>query len=94
MAEAADTWIAPVGEAFKQSRADHSNWSLYYSGDSKHPTRSSAYLEACVEYVTLFGEELSSSTATCRVDATRAKYFRQNAKDLIIGKEKDYRINR
>lgn len=94
MAEAADVWMAPVGEAFRQSRKDHSGWSLYYSGDSKHPTRSSAYLKACVEYVVLFGKEFEGTVPDCNVASERGTYFRSLAEDLIIGHEEDYRIER
>ena len=94
MAEAANTWIAPVGQAFAQSRTDHSGWSLYYSGDSKHPTRSSAYLKACVEYVVLFGEEFTGEVPNCNVAADRGSYFRDLAEQLVIGHEADYRIQR
>lgn len=94
MAESAGTWVAPVGPAFAQSRTDHSGWSLYYSGDSKHPTRSSAYLKACVEFVTLFGEEFTGEVPNCNVAADRGSYFRDLAEQLVIGHEADYGIQR
>lgn len=94
MAEAADTWVAPVGPAFAQSRTDHSGWSLYYSGDSKHPTRSSAYLKACVEFVTLFGEEFTGEVPNCNVASDRGEYFRSLAESLVIGHESEYGIER
>ena len=93
MAEAANVAIAPVGQAFAQTRADKS-WSLYYSGDDKHPTRSSAYLEACVEYQVMFGEEFDSNVPDLLVNSSRTAYFKTLAEDLIIGHEADYMIGR
>ena len=84
MALAADCRIAPVGMAFAQSRAEHSNWSLYFSGDGLHPTRTGAYLEACVEYVTMFGKEFSGPAVNCNVAADRASYMRGLAESIVF----------
>lgn len=96
MALAADCRIAPVGMAFAQSRAEHSGWSLYFSGDGLHPTRTSAFLEACVEYVTMFGTEFNGPDVNCNVAADRASYMRDlaesivfNNPDVVNPKEKD-----
>lgn len=96
MALAADCRIAPVGMAFAQSRAEHSGWSLYFSGDGLHPTRTSAFLEACVEYVTMFGAEFNGPDVNCNVAAERASYMRDlaesivfNNPDVVNPKEKD-----
>ena len=94
MAKNAGTWVAPVGDAFAQSLVDHSSWSLFYSGDSKHATRSSAYLKTCVEYVTMFGEEFTGTVPVCEVNSTRAAYFQGLAEDLVIGNESDWLISR
>ena len=85
MALAADCRIAPVGMAFAQSREEHSGWSLYFSGDGLHPTRTSAYLEACVEYVTMFGKEFSGPAVNCNVAADRASYMRDLAESIVFG---------
>lgn len=84
MARAAGCRIAPVGMAFAQSRAEHSGWSLYFSGDGLHPTRTSAYLEACVEYVTMFGKEFGSTNVNCNVAAERASYMRDLAESIVF----------
>ena len=96
MALAADCRIAPVGMAFAQSRAEHSGWSLYFSGDGLHPTRTSAFLEACVEYVTMFGTEFNGPDVNCNVAADRASYMCDlaesivfNNPDVVNPKEKD-----
>lgn len=83
MALAADCRIAPVGMAFAQSRKEHSGWSLYFSGDGLHPTRTSAFLEACVEYVTMFGLEFKAPDVNCNVAAERAKYMRDLAESIV-----------
>lgn len=84
MALAADCRIAPVGMAFAQSRQEHSGWSLYFSGDGLHPTRTSAYLEACVEYVTMFGKEFAGPAVNCNVAADRATYMRDLAESIVF----------
>lgn len=84
MALAAGCRVAPVGMAFAQSRAEHSGWSLYFSGDGLHPTRTSAYLEACVEYVTMFGKEFGGTTVDCNVAADRASYMRDLAESIVF----------
>lgn len=84
MALAADCRIAPVGMAFAQSRKEHSGWSLYFSGDGLHPTRTSAYLEACVEYVTMFGKEFNGPAVNCNVASDRATYMRNLAESIVF----------
>lgn len=84
MALASDCRIAPVGMAFAQSRKDHSGWSLYFSGDGLHPTRTSAFLEACVEYVTMFGKEFVGPDVNCNVAAERADYMRNLAESIVF----------
>ena len=84
MAVAAGCRVAPVGMAFAQSRKEHSNWSLYFSGDGLHPTRTSAFLEACVEYVTMFGLEFKTPDVNCNVAADRAKYMRSLAESIVF----------
>lgn len=84
MALAADCRIAPVGMAFAQSREEHSGWSLYFSGDGLHPTRTSAFLEACVEYVTMFGKEFTSPDVNCNVASDRANYMRELAEKIVF----------
>ena len=85
MALASKCRIAPVGMAFAQSREEHSGWSLYFSGDGLHPTRTSAFLEACVEYVTMFGKEFTSPDVNCNVAAERASYMRDLAESIVFG---------
>lgn len=84
MALAAGCRIAPVGMAFAQSRAEHSGWSLYFSGDGLHQTRTGAYLEACVEYVTMFEKEFSGPAVDCNVSAERASYMRDLAESIVF----------
>lgn len=84
MALAADCRVAPVGMAFAQSRAEHSGWSLYFSGDGLHTTRTGAYLEACVEYVTMFGREFQGPAVNCNVAADRATYMRDLAESIVF----------
>lgn len=84
MALAADCRIAPVGMAFAQSRAEHSGWSLYFSGDGLHPTRTSAFLEACVEYVTIMGTGFNGPDVNCNVAADRASYMRDLAESIVF----------
>ena len=84
MALASGCRVAPVGMAFAQSRAEHSGWSLYFSGDGLHPTRTSAFLEACVEYVTMFGKEFTSVDVNCNVAADRASYMRDLAESIVF----------
>lgn len=84
MALAAGCRVAPVGMAFAQSRKEHSGWSLYFSGDGLHPTRTSAYLEACVEYVMITGRKFQSPTVDCKVSGERARYMRTLSENIVL----------
>lgn len=84
MALAAGCRVAPVGMAFAKSRKEHSGWSLYFSGDGLHPTRTSAYLEACVEYVMITGRKFQSPTVDCKVSGERARYMRTLSENIVL----------
>lgn len=51
--------IAPVGTAYQRIRQQHGHdlWSKLYARDDFHPGPLGTYLEACVLYCTLVGEE-------------------------------------
>lgn len=82
-----DTWMSPIGIAFEKARA--AGISLYHS-DDKHPGPNGAYLKACVNYLTLFGEKFDSNVPNCNIAAATAKKLRDIAEEVVIGHVDEY----
>lgn len=85
-------WLSPIGIAFTIARNRYGFGSTYnylnYS-DSYHPNRYGAYLKACVDYLTLFGEPFGSNPANCDIPADIAEKLRNAAQDAVFGFERD-----
>lgn len=93
MAEAAGTWVSPIGVAFRIVREGSSGINLYYT-DNKHQSVYGAYLKACVNYLVLYGEAFGSSPADCGIEASKAAYLRSVAEQVVLGHENEYLIQR
>ena len=93
MAEAAGTWVSPIGVAFRIVREGTSGINLYHT-DNKHQSVYGAYLKACVNYLVLYGEAFGSSPADCGIEASKAAYLRSVAEQVVLGHENEYLIQR
>lgn len=93
MAEAAGTWVSPIGVAFRIVREGSSGINLYHT-DNKHQSVYGAYLKACVNYLVLYGEAFGSSPADCGIEAPKAAYLRSVAEQVVLGHENEYLIQR
>ena len=93
MAEAAGTWVSPIGVAFRIVREGSSGINLYHT-DNKHQSVYGAYLKACVNYLVLYGEAFGSSPADCGIEASKAAYLRSVAEQVVLGHENEYLIQR
>lgn len=75
--------VAPVGEAFRLSRAAHPEIELY-SGDGSHPSPEGTYLGACVFYHLLAGAPVPASAALpAGIDATEAAALLEAAETAL-----------
>lgn len=93
MAEAAGTWVSPIGVAFRIVREGSSGINLYHT-DNKHQSVYGAYLKACVNYLVLYGEAFGSSPADCGIEPSKAAYLRSVAEQVVLGHENEYLIQR
>ena len=93
MAEAAATWLSPIGAAFKAVREGASGINLYHT-DNKHQSAYGAYLKACVNYLVLYGTAFGSSPADCGIEPQKAAYLRSVAEQVVLGHESEYLIQR
>ena len=93
MAEAAGTWVSPIGVAFRIVREGTSGINLYHT-DNKHQSVYGAYLKACVNYLVLYGEAFGSSPADCGIEPSKAAYLRSVAEQVVLGHENEYLIQR
>ena len=93
MAEAAGTWVSPIGVAFRIVREGASGINLYHT-DNKHQSVYGAYLKACVNYLVLYGEAFGSSPADCGIEPSKAAYLRSVAEQVVLGHENEYLIQR
>ena len=93
MAEAAGTWVSPIGVAFRIVREGTSGINLYHT-DNKHQSVYGAYLKACVNYLVLYGEAFGSSPANCGIEPSKAAYLRSVAEQVVLGHENEYLIQR
>lgn len=93
MAEAAGTWVSPIGVAFRIVREGTSGINLYHT-DNKHQSVYGAYLKACVNYLVLYGEVFGSSPADCGIEPSKAAYLRSVAEQVVLGHENEYLIQR
>ena len=93
MAEAAGTWVSPIGVAFRIVREGSSGINLYHT-DNKHQSVYGAYLKACVNYLVLYGEAFGNSPADCGIEASKAAYLRSVAEQVVLGHENEYLIQR
>ena len=82
MALAAGTETAPVGEAFSLCRDMYPETGLYFP-DEKHPSAEGAYLKACVEYLTIFGDNICPETPDFGIPAAEAATLRSIAKRAV-----------
>lgn len=84
MGEDNDSYVAPVGVAWKQARETHPLINLYQS-DGSHPSLEGTYLAACVFYSTLFGEPCAASNFTAGVQPDTAAILREIADAVVLG---------
>lgn len=93
MAQAAGTWLSPIGVAFRTVREGTSGINLYYT-DNKHQSAYGAYLKACVNYLVLYGTAFGNAPADCGIEPSKAAYLRQVAEQVVLGHENEYLIQR
>ena len=93
MAQAAGTWVSPIGVAFRTVREGASGINLYHT-DNKHQSVYGAYLKACVNYLVLYGTAFGSAPADCGIEPSKAAYLRQVAEQVVLGHENEYLIQR
>lgn len=93
MAEAVGGCVSPIGKAFSACRSMYPSYGLFHT-DNKHQSSIGAYIIACVNYLTVYGEQFSADAPACGLDATIAANVRKLCEDVVLGHENEYMIVR
>ncbi len=76
--------VAPVGEAWRVSRALHPGIALHQA-DASHPTHEGSYLAACVFYAKIFGESPVGISYAGPIDLADAALLQDVAARAVFG---------
>lgn len=82
-AYATNSYIAPVGEAWRSSLAENPNLTLH-SSDQSHPSYEGSYLAACVFYAVLWNESPIGIYHNSQIDSKDAEFLQTIANDVVF----------
>ncbi len=78
VARASNAMLAPVGDTWSALRKKNPGLGqTLYAGDGSHPSKTGAYLAACVFYVTFFQEDPAKLTYASGLPANEAKLIHE-----------------
>lgn len=87
-----NTGVAPVGVAWKKTRAGNPALNLY-DPDESHPSLAGTYLAASVFYSSIFMRSALSSTYTAGITAAEASAMRSTASSTVLDSAGLWNIN-
>lgn len=82
-AYATDSYVAPVGDAWKAAFALNPEL-LLHSSDQSHPSYDGSYLAACVFYAVFFAETPVGTHHGTQIDAEKAEMLQTVAHDVVF----------
>lgn len=83
MAEAAGTWVSPIGLAFRYVRENYSSIKLLAYED-KHPSYAGSYLKSCVNCLMMTGKKFGETVSDGLLDAQTAAALRTAAEKVVL----------
>lgn len=90
-ADLLDARVSPVGEVWKNVRANHSGINLYYS-DNQHPSLAGSYLSACTFYASIFGESPYKNTAIVPLETATRNIIELTAAHTVLNQLNQWRF--
>jgi hypothetical protein len=82
-AYATNSYVAPVGEAWRAALTENPNISLH-SSDQSHPSYEGSYLAACVFYAVLWNESPIGIYHSAKIDNEEAEFLQSIANDVVF----------
>lgn len=82
-AYATNSYVAPVGEAWKAALASIPNLTLH-SSDESHPSYDGSYLAACVFYAVLWNENPIGIYHSPQIEDSKAEQLQAIANDIVF----------
>lgn len=86
VAERISAKVSPIAKAFAIVRSERPDIEIY-STDYHHPAAYGAYLKACVNYLSIFGEPFSSDQANFALEPQTCAYLRRVAERVCLEKQ-------
>lgn len=83
IARKAEATVSPIAQAFAIIRSERPDIEIY-STDYHHPAAFGAYVKACVNYLTIFGEPFHSDQANFALDPEICAYLRKVAERVCL----------
>lgn len=90
-AYATNSYVAPVGEAWKSALAIDASLSLH-SSDQSHPSYDGSYLAACVFYAVLWNESPIGIYHDTQIDNKKAELLQTIADDVVFNNLEKWNI--
>lgn len=90
-AYATDSWVAPVGDAWKEAFAQDSSLVLH-SSDESHPNYEGSYLAACVFYGVFFNESPIGTYHSESISDDKALFLQTVASDVFFNNLEKWNI--
>ena len=82
-AYATNSYIAPVGEAWRSSLSENPDLTLH-SSDQSHPSYAGSYLAACVFYAVLWNESPIGIYHNTQIDSKDAEFLQTIADEVVF----------
>ena len=82
-AYATNSYVAPVGEAWRAALTENPNIALH-SSDQSHPSYEGSYLAACVFYAVLWNESPIGIYHSAKIDNEEAEFLQSIANDVVF----------
>lgn len=90
-AYATNSYVAPVGEAWKSALANDASL-LLHSSDQSHPSYDGSYLAACVFYAVLWNESPIGIYHDKQIDDKKAEFLQTIADDVVFNNLEKWNI--
>lgn len=90
-ADLLDARVSPVGEVWKNVRANYTGINLY-DPDNQHPSLAGSYLSACTHFASIFGESPIGNKAPAPVDEKVRQIIEFNASQIVLNNLNQWRF--
>lgn len=93
MADSAQGFMAPIGEAYKTSWISNPSYMLWDTPGNINSNESGAYLGACVLYASIFQQPSLGCTVINSLPMPMVTYFQNMADSIVLNYLSNWRIN-